>query len=78
MYRYYCNTFVAIANICDYFDTFPLKTNKKTSYVNWLKVYKMILNKEHLTPQGLDTIRSIKKTINITNSQTRKIGPAKP
>jgi len=78
MYRYYCNTFVAVAYICDYFDTFPLKTNKKTSYVNWLKVYKMILNKEHITPQGLDTIRSIKKTINLTNSQTRKIGSAKP
>jgi len=38
----------------------------------------MILNKEHITPQGLDTIRSIKKTINLTNSQTRKIGSAKP
>ena len=78
MYRYYCNTFVAITTICDYFDTFSLKTNKKISYTNWLKVYKMILNKEHLTSQGLDTIGSIKKTINITNSQTRKIGSAKP
>ena len=78
MYRYYCNTFVAIAYICEYFDAFPLKTNKKYSYNNWLKVYKMILNKEHLTPQGLDTIQSIKKTINITNSQNRKIGSAKP
>ena len=78
MYRYYCNTFVAITIICDYFDTFSLKTNKKFSYTNWLKVYKMILNKEHLTSQGLDTIGSIKKTINITNSQTRKIGSAKP
>jgi len=29
MYRYYCNTFVAVAYICDYFDTFPLKTNKR-------------------------------------------------
>ena len=78
MYRYYCNTFVAFTTICDYFDTFPLKTNKNISYVNWLKVYKMILNKEHLTPQGLDIIRSIKKTINITNSQTIKVGSARP
>ena len=34
---------------------------------------KMVLNKEHLTNEGLETVREIKKTINSKNQQTRNI-----
>lgn len=68
MYRYYCDTFVGIGYVCNYFNSFPLKTKKYNSFTNWLKVYKLILNKEHLTAEGLEIVRSIKKTINIKNN----------
>jgi hypothetical protein len=38
----------------------------------------MVINKEHLTKQGLDRVRAIKKIININNSLTNKTGSAKP
>ncbi len=73
MYRYYCDTFVGVGHVCSYFESFPLKTKKSNSFVNWLKVYKMVLNKEHLTKEGLETVREIKKTINLKPQQTSNI-----
>ena len=67
MYRYYCNSFIGLRSICIYFETFPLKTKKSNSFANWLKVYKMVINKEHLTAEGLEIIRTIKKIINPKN-----------
>ena len=64
MYRYYCDSFIGLGKVCNYFESFPLKTKKSNSFYNWLKVFKMVLNKEHLTADGLETIRSIKKTVN--------------
>ena len=77
MYRYYCDTFVGLSSLHSYFSTFPLKSKKAVSYANWLKVYQMVINKEHLTTQGLEKVRVLKKTININNSLTNKIGSAK-
>lgn len=67
MYRNYCDSFIGLGKVCSYFESFPLKTKKFNSFNNWLKVFKMVLNKEHLTAEGLETIRSIKKTINPKN-----------
>ena len=78
MYRFYCDSFVGLSSIHSYFSLFPLKSKKAVSYANWLKVYKMMMKKEHLTTQGLETVRVIKKTININNSLTNKTGSAKP
>ena len=36
----------------------------------------MVLNKEHLNKKGLESIRTIAKTININNSLNNKIGSA--
>lgn len=38
----------------------------------------MILEKEHLTSDGLLRIRTIAKSINLANSQSTKIGSARP
>ena len=78
MYRYYCNSYIGLSYVNSYFSTFKLKSKKAVSYANWLKVYKMVINKEHLTTQALERIRYLKKTININNSLTNKIGSAKP
>ena len=59
MYRYCCDSFIGLGTVCSYFESFPLKTKKSNSFVNWLKVYKMVLKKEHLTVEGLDTVRAI-------------------
>lgn len=78
IYRFYCGTFIGLSSVNSYFSSFPLKSKKSISYVNWFKVYKIVINKEHLTTQGLERVRTIKKTININNSLTNKIGSAKP
>ena len=77
MYRFYCNSYIGLSSVNSYFSTFKLKSKKAVSYENWLKVYKMVINKEHLTTQALERIRYLKKTININNSLTHKIGSAK-
>ena len=78
VYRYYSDSFISFKTICDYFNAFPLKTIKVISFANWYKVYIMVINKEHLTPEGLEKVRQIKKMINIKNMEARKTGSAKP
>jgi len=34
----------------NYFEQFPLKTNKKNSYILWKELYTNLLNKDHLNP----------------------------
>lgn len=78
MYRYYCNTFIGLSPICTYFASYPLKTKKAISLLNWLKVYDMVTNGEHLTDEGLQKVRQIKCTINITTIKTSKTGSINP
>ena len=78
VYRYYCDSFIGLKTVCNYFHAFPLKSMKATSFTNWYKVYIMVINKEHLTPEGLEKVREIKKTINVKNMESRKTGYAKP
>lgn len=78
MYRYYCNTFIGLSPICSYFSSYPLKTKKATSLLNWLKVYSMVTNGEHLTHEGLQMVRNTKRTINSNNMVTKKTGSINP
>lgn len=78
VYRYYCDSFIGLNNIILYFQAFPLKTIKASAFYNWLKIYKMMENKEHLTEQGLEKVREIKKQINVKNGIASKTGSAKP
>jgi LAGLIDADG DNA endonuclease family protein len=41
----------ACYNIYDYFDKYPLKTKKLTSYNLWKEIHKCISNKDHLNPE---------------------------
>ncbi len=36
---------------------------------NWLKIYKIVLNKEHLTNNGLDLIKRYKNNLNRIEKQ---------
>lgn len=64
VYRLTINTFTGLSSVCAYFLSFPLKTKKGVSFSNWYQVYNMVINKEHLSPEGLDKLSSIAKTIN--------------
>lgn len=76
VYRYNNNTFKGLLPVRDYFLAFPLKTKKADSFKHWVEVFTMILNKEHLVPEGLIKIRAIAKIINNKNSLNNKIGSA--
>lgn len=78
VYRYNNNSFKGLLLVRDYFLTFSLKTKKAVSFKNWLEVFTMVLNKEHLVQEGLVKIRAIAKIINIKNSLNGKTGSAKP
>jgi len=50
--------------VINYFSNFSLKTKKFIVYFNWLKIYKLVINKKHLTNEGLDLIKKYKKNLN--------------
>lgn len=57
-----------IQKVINHFDNFPLKTQKWKDYKNFVffkKAYYIIINKEHLTKQGLDLLVSIKSSMNL-------------
>lgn len=56
------------------FKNYPLKTNKLISFNKWYHIYNMILNKEHLTLEGLNKINILRKDINLNNSLNIKTG----
>lgn len=47
-----------------YFKKYPLKTKKHIDYLNWLKVYKLVINKKHFNETGLNQIKSLIIKIN--------------
>jgi len=78
VYRYSNDSIKGLLPVRDYFLAFPLKTKKNESFKYWLKVFTMILNKEHLDKEGLDKIRVIAKNINKDKYLTGKTGSSKP
>ena len=50
--------------IVNYLENYPLLSSKHNDYKDWLTVYNMIINKEHLTTSGKIIIKGIKGNIN--------------
>lgn len=71
VYRY--TGFKSMNLIITYFNKYPLLTKKSQSFNVWLNIYKKLLNKEHLTINGLNEIRKLQKQINANNSLINKI-----
>ena len=78
VYRYTATGFSRMKGIRDYFDSYPLKTKKSISLQKWSLAHDMVINKEHLSKEGLEKIRIFQKQINLNNSMTIKTGIAKP
>ncbi len=53
-----------LKSIANYFNNHPLWGIKGRDFQDWLKVYNMILNKEHLTESGREKIKLIKSNMN--------------
>lgn len=47
-----------------YLDKYHLQSSKIISYSKWRSVYLMIMNRKHLTQEGIDEIKKIKLTLN--------------
>ncbi len=50
--------------VLDHFDKFPLISNKYGDYSLFKQAYLLLVNQEHLTPEGLRKVISIKASIN--------------
>jgi hypothetical protein len=56
--------FGKLGKILNYLKNYPLKTKKFISYNRWLKIYYLVKNKKHFTPEGITVIKLITKNIN--------------
>ena len=63
-----------IPNLIKYLDLFPLKTKKKESFSDWVKIYNLLQSHVPLNKETLNEIKSLTKSLNINNSLTHKIG----
>jgi len=58
------SSFKDMSTIIDFFDKYPLITQKWGDYLLFKKAYELILNKEHLTIEGLKKLVATKALIN--------------
>jgi len=56
-----------LLSIVKYFNNYSLKTKKYIAYLNWIKIHKLIHNKEHSSVKGLALIIKYKNNINKLN-----------
>lgn len=61
-----------LLRIIDHFDKFPLRTQKHADYKLFKEAFNIVLNKEHLTMQGLLKIVAIKASMNLGLSDKLK------
>ena len=53
-----------LAPIIQYFSFYSLKTKKYITYFNWVKIYKLVIDKKHNNPEGILLILRYKDNIN--------------
>jgi hypothetical protein len=64
MVHYRVESYKDLSTIINHFDNYPLITTKYLNFELFKQAYFIMLNKEHLTKEGLDKFVSIKATIN--------------
>lgn len=63
-WTFHCSSFTKLKVVRNYLYRYELKTKKSLSFTKWCKIHDMILNKEHLTVEGLKKIDLLTKDIN--------------
>jgi hypothetical protein len=71
-FRYANTTIKNSLNIVEYFRRFPLKTKKALAFEKWCEIRTKLINKEHLSIEGLEKIARLGKLINKVNSEIKK------
>lgn len=71
VYRYDAKNNLALGVVKDYFTQFPLRTIKGEAFIKWCEVRSLVLGKAHLTPEGLEQIKTLAKLINDKSSIKR-------
>lgn len=61
---FHCSSFTKIKIIRNYFSIHRLKTKKSLAFKKWCRIHDLVLNKEHLTIEGLNKIDLLTKDIN--------------
>jgi hypothetical protein len=62
---YYINNIPNVTNILiPFFDRNPLHSSKLLDYLDFKQVVELVNTKQHLNPEGLSLIRTIKATMN--------------
>ena len=61
---FHCSSFTKLKVIKNYFFRYELKTKKSIVFKKWCKIYDMVLDKKHLTLEGLNKIDLLTKEIN--------------
>lgn len=57
-----------LRKVISYFNINSLKTKKYIDYFNWLKVYKLVVNKDHFNEDGLNRVKDLMNKINKKSS----------
>lgn len=57
-----------LRKVISYFNSYSLKTKKYINYFNWLKAYKLVINKDHFNEDGLSRVKNLMKKINKKSS----------
>lgn len=63
-WTFHCSSFIKLKIIRNYFSRYKLKTKKLLAFKKWCKIHDMVLNKKHLTLEGLNKIDLLSKNIN--------------
>ena len=63
-WTFHCSSFTKLKVIINYFSRYKLKTKKSLSFTKWCKIHDMVLNKKHLTLEGLNKIDLLTKDVN--------------
>ena len=63
-WSFHCSSFTKIKLIRNYFSRYELKTKKSIAFKKWCIIHDMVLDKKHLTLEGLNTIELLTKDIN--------------
>ena len=64
-WSFHCSSFTKLKVIRNYFSRYRLKTKKSLAFKKWCKIHDMVLDKKHLTLEGLNKIDLLTKDINL-------------
>jgi hypothetical protein len=77
--RYQVNSYKDINNIIiPFLDKYPLLTSKYLNYLDFKKAINLMLNKEHLTKEGINKFKILANQMNSKRSFSKKFNRGTP